>query len=115
MKKLLAASIAAAAFCSAPAIAADMPVKAPIYKAVTPPFDWTGFYAGGQVGYAWGDATFFIPGILIVPTVTAKIDPNGIFGGGHLGYNWQFGKLVAGIESDINARDIHGSNNTVTH
>jgi hypothetical protein len=29
MKKLLAAAVAAAAYCGAPALAADMPVKAP--------------------------------------------------------------------------------------
>jgi outer membrane immunogenic protein len=50
MKKILGAAIAAAALCGAPAIAADMPVKAPVYKAHEPLFDWTGFYAGGSIG-----------------------------------------------------------------
>ena len=40
MKKILLASIAVAAFCAAPALAADMPVKAPY----APVFNWTGFY-----------------------------------------------------------------------
>jgi hypothetical protein len=46
MKKILAAGIAAAAFYGAPAIASDMPVRAPIYKAAAPApvFNWTGFY-----------------------------------------------------------------------
>ena len=45
MKKILLASVAAAAFCGAPAFAADMPIKAPVYKAAPAPiFNWTGFY-----------------------------------------------------------------------
>jgi len=36
-----------------PAAAADLPVKAPPKaQANPPPFDWTGFYFGGHVGYA---------------------------------------------------------------
>ena len=37
--------------------AADMPVKAPVYEASTPPpvYNWTGFYIGGNVGYAFGN------------------------------------------------------------
>src|SRR3954471_22473616 len=35
----------------APAMAADMPLKAPVLKAV---YDWTGFYVGGAVGYGGG-------------------------------------------------------------
>ena len=31
-----------------------MPVKAP--PIVEPPFSWTGFYIGGNVGYSWGRA-----------------------------------------------------------
>jgi outer membrane immunogenic protein len=38
-------------------MAADMrmPVKAP--PVVEPPFSWSGFYLGGNVGYSWGRAT----------------------------------------------------------
>src|ERR1700682_4892050 len=34
-----------------PAAAADMPLKAPVFKAV---YNWTGFYLGGHVGYGGG-------------------------------------------------------------
>ncbi len=44
------------------------------------------------------------------PTIA---DPNfgssGGFGGGQLGYNWQRGRLVFGIEADIQASGINGS------
>jgi outer membrane immunogenic protein len=57
MKKLFLASIAMVALSAGgSALAADMPVKAPIYKAPPPVqvFSWTGFYVGANVGYSWG-------------------------------------------------------------
>jgi opacity protein-like surface antigen len=48
MRKLLLAGIAFGALI-APAIAADMPIKAPAY---VPPLAWSGFYAGLNAGYA---------------------------------------------------------------
>ena len=55
MKKLVIASLALAAF-AAPAFAADMPVKAPVYKApvIAPVYNWTGFYLGLNAGGSWG-------------------------------------------------------------
>jgi len=54
MKKLLCAGIALAALV-APAMAADMKVKAPILKApVAPEFNWSGCYLGGNAGGKWG-------------------------------------------------------------
>src|SRR5215813_8165577 len=56
MKKILLGTLAAAAVLS-PALAADLPTKAPIVKA--PPlvivFNWTGCYLGGYGGGAWGN------------------------------------------------------------
>ena len=56
MKKLL---LAGAAFCAliAPAMAADMPVTAPVYTKAPPPvsvFSRTGFYAGVNAREYWG-------------------------------------------------------------
>ena len=36
--------------------AADLPVKAPAYKAAPPiaQYNWSGFYVGANVGYGWG-------------------------------------------------------------
>ena len=36
-----------------PATAADLPLKAPVFKAV---YDWTGFYIGGHAGYGGGSS-----------------------------------------------------------
>lgn len=66
------------------ATAADMPRKAPAYYA--PAFyDWTGFYIGANAGYGWVEDS----------------GPKGFIGGGQLGYNWQTGRLVFGVEGDI--------------
>src|SRR4051812_27209500 len=53
MKKILLATVALTAL-AAQAMAADMPVKAPAYKAPPPAvFSWTGCYVGGNVGGLW--------------------------------------------------------------
>jgi hypothetical protein len=51
MKKLFAAIVAVSAFVGAPALAADMLLKAPA-AAPPPAFSWTGFYLGGFAGGA---------------------------------------------------------------
>ena len=109
MKKILVAGIAAAAFCGAPALAADMPVKAP-YAA--PVFNWTGFYVGGNGGYGWNDRD---PSVGIINNLGATAGPfpgvsaHGGFGGAQLGYNWQASSWVVGWEADIQAADISAS------
>ncbi len=57
MKKVLLAGIALA-FAAGSAMAADLPVKAPIYTKAPPVVvdPWTGFYVGANVGYSWGRA-----------------------------------------------------------
>jgi len=56
MKKLLLGTVAAAAVVVSPALAADLPTKAPILKAppVVAVFNWTGCYIGAYGGGAWG-------------------------------------------------------------
>lgn len=98
-KRLLLSGIALAAFAiAAPASAADMRTRAPIYKAAPEPlFNWTGFYIGGNGGYSWGDA--------------ANLSPSGWSGGGQVGYNWQYApNWVIGLEGDISGADISDKN-----
>jgi len=95
MKRLLLSSIAFAAIAlAAPASAADMATRGPVYKAAQAPlFNWTGFYVGGHGGYGWSDA--------------ANLNPKGWFGGGQVGYNWQYApNWVVGLEADISGGDI---------
>ena len=57
MKRILLAGLAVGLLTVGPAMAADMPVKAPIMRAPPPPvFSWTGCYLGGGGGYGMYDA-----------------------------------------------------------
>jgi outer membrane immunogenic protein len=103
---------------AAPAIAADMAVKArPMVAPMA--YSWTGFYVGGNVGYGWLRSTEQIAGAdpasvafianNTIPT-SIPLDSSGVLGGGQVGYNWQFApNWVAGIEADIAAADFRQS------
>jgi outer membrane immunogenic protein len=108
-RTLLIAALFASA--TAPALAADLPRKAPPPAPVMiPVVNWTGFYIGINGGYSWGKAgrelSFFNPltGIQIIPPVgsgsTSDSNLNGGLFGGQLGYNWQSGNWVFGFETD---------------
>jgi opacity protein-like surface antigen len=90
----IAASVGAAG-------AADLAVKAPVYKAPPPVIlsDWAGLYIGVHGGGGWADNKF---DLFPRDNVTAT----GGLGGGHVGYNWQFGSVVAGVEGDFDGADL---------
>jgi outer membrane immunogenic protein len=101
MKSVLVLGLVSFAL-SAPALAADLPVKtAPsLITTGAPLSSWTGFYVGANVGYGWGnlnDITF--AGI----SGSGDTNFNGVNGGGQAGYNWQTGVFVLGLEGDIQA------------
>jgi outer membrane immunogenic protein len=104
---LLAVTLTSVAALTA-ANAADLAVKAPVYKApVIIPFSWTGFYIGANGGGAWGttDWTYVVNG-----SGTANHNTSGGLAGGTAGYNWQFApNWVIGIEGDFDWADIKGS------
>jgi outer membrane immunogenic protein len=105
MKKILVVGIAAAAFCGAPALAADMPVKAPVYKAAPAPvFSWTGCYVGGNVGGGWGkDKWTENDG-----TNLGAPHYSGWAGGGQIGCDWQSGAWVFGVAGMLDWADLTG-------
>lgn len=93
------------------ASAADLPYR----KGELPPapalpefYAWSGFYAGGQIGYSWGsERTRFIAAN---GAATAfSYDTDALFGGGHLGFNTQIGSFVVGLEGDVEALNADGS------
>ena len=105
---LAAAAIAVGAV--APAVAADLPARAPAYTKAPPivqaAYDWSGFYIGINGGGA-----------------TSRIDWNADgFGdegshhatggtvGGQIGYRWQMSSWVFGLEAQGNWADFKGSN-----
>jgi len=81
----------------ATADAADLRIKAPAYRAPPPIalYDWTGFYIGGHVGYAWTDKNWRLASGVDLVSYTAE----GVIGGVQGGYNWQTGSWVIGVEA----------------
>lgn len=106
MKKILVAGIAAAVLCTAPAIAADMPVKAPAYQDASPVFNWTGFYIGGNGGYGWGGSRERDPATGLP---VAVIHAHGPVAGGQFGFNYQMGHVVVGIQGDLDWINVNGT------
>jgi opacity protein-like surface antigen len=95
------AALAAVVAGAGAAGAADLAVKAPVYKA--PPVilsDWSGFYIGINGGYGWGDTKFDDDSDFL------NTKPKGGLFGGHAGYNWQYGKVVTGVEIDFDGASI---------
>jgi len=105
------------------ASAADIPVRAPVYKA--PPaqvFSWTGCYAGGNAGGIFNDSSFSNApsGAFLAPATLAinplnthsyKLNDSAFVAGVQYGCQRQFGTWVVGIDSDF---DWTGINETIT-
>jgi outer membrane immunogenic protein len=126
MKRILLASVAAAAAGMAgPAVAADLAVKAPVYKAPPPVvavYNWTGFYVGGNVGGVWASdditwvsnkAVFGVAfGTVLDAAGTGRINASGVTAGGQVGFNYQVNDvLVWGAEADLNYTGLSDSRN----
>lgn len=93
LRNILLASAALVAFAGA-ASAADMPARMPV-KAVpfVQAYNWTGFYAGVNLGYGWGRAS---------DDLGLASSMNGVIGGAQIGYNWQLSNnFVFGLETDF--------------
>jgi outer membrane immunogenic protein len=110
MKKILLGTVALAALgLAAPAVAADIPAKAPMYSkapAMVALYNWTGFYIGAQVGGAWSNNHYADLG---AGTATSY-NGNGLFVGGRTGYNWQMApNWVIGFQGDLNWANINGN------
>ncbi len=107
LERLFSALIATALLGAAgSAHAADI-ARAPQPATIMQPtsiYDWRGFYAGIDGGYAWGWSRWSDP---LAGTSTAHL--GGAALGGHLGYNWQTGPVVWGLETDAAWANLNGS------
>jgi len=102
MRHVAYAAAAAAALglaISQAAVAADMPVKAPVHQAAPAAYNWSGFYVGVNAGWAGQDFDWsFNPGLPGQPHQAYSLDQDTWIGGFHFGLQWQFGQVVAGLE-----------------
>jgi outer membrane immunogenic protein len=88
VKKTLMMGVALGALLTAPALAADLPLKARPYAVSAPAFSWTGCYIGAHVG-----------GGGLHDSWTGE-HGNGALVGGQIGCNYQTGMLVVGAEAE---------------
>jgi len=112
MKNILLGAIGLVAT-AAPALAADLPVKAPpVY--VAPMYNWSGFYIGGNGGWGRSDNCWDVfpagGGVLL----DGCHDKSGGIIGGQIGYRWQLpnNHFVFGLEAQgdwANLRNSHVS------
>jgi outer membrane immunogenic protein len=122
MNRLLLAGLAFSALIM-PAVAADMPLKAP-----PPPPSWTGLYWGLNAGWI-GSSQYDITntgidtggaGIGLALAVGAiprsiPVSHSGFIGGGQIGYNWQIDpSWVWGVEADFQGTTVNGSAGAVS-
>lgn len=97
-----------------PAAGADRPAKMPLQAPESPsPFDWTGFYLGGHVGYATGTSNWVARTTAAsTPPLTGSVDlfnsydafrgTGSFFNGLQAGYNYMLpSHFVVGVEADI--------------
>ncbi len=92
-----------------PALAADMPLKAPHIQSV---FDWTGIYVGAHTGYSRGSSN----AVLSDPASTATGNSfSGMIGGVQAGYNVRLPSgMLLGVEADIAFPNYLTSNSVVS-
>jgi len=89
----MALPAAAAASISAPSVA--------VAQVVSP--TWSGAYATGSAGGAWGSSTQSDGGVTtLIPHIKGPV------AGGGFGANWQSGQWVTGLETDLSWADVKG-------
>jgi outer membrane immunogenic protein len=98
----LLAAVAAIGFASV-ASAADLPTKAPVYKAAPPQgmYNWSGLYLGLYAGGTWGNTDLIYFDTTGPIGQNNPLKPSGFIFGGLAGYNWQMDRWVLGVEGEF--------------
>jgi outer membrane immunogenic protein len=129
MKKVIGVAVLSTLI-STSAWAVDMAVKPPP-PASPPAWSWTGFYVGGNAGYAWTEGqTFPLTATQSVAPLagagpltsqfngvyplTSNLRQSGAVGGIQGGYNWQFDSWVTGVEADFDYSSATGASVTAS-
>ena len=92
---LATVAIASPALAGGPVAVEPEPTVTPVSQPVIASgMDWSGAYAGVQLGYADIDSN------------GAGLDGDGMLGGIHAGYRWDMGNFIAGAEVDWDSADV---------
>jgi outer membrane immunogenic protein len=107
MKMVLVASVLA--FLGAnQALAADLPIPAPLpgtsYVPIAAFKNWSGWYVGLNGGYASGSSDW-----TLFSASTGKFNTKGPLFGGTFGANFQYDRFVFGLEADFDWSGLKGS------
>lgn len=106
--KRIAALLGASTLLAVPAFAGGLEqpvveaevVPAPVAIVAQPSADWSGFYAGANIGY----------GKLKGDLAGAEVaDADGAIGGVQAGYRWDFGQTVLGVEAAYSGSNVEDS------
>jgi high affinity Mn2+ porin len=109
MKRVLAGLALGMLSLDGPALAADIPLKAPRLQLV---YDWTGLYFGAHAGFGRGhsDAVLSDPSI-----ATTSNSFGGPIGGLQAGYNVQLpSRIVLGFEADVSFPNYIDGNSVIS-
>jgi high affinity Mn2+ porin len=92
-----------------PALAADIPLKAPRLQ---PVYDWTGLYFGAHAGFGRGHSN----AVLSDPAIaTTSHSFGGPIGGLQAGYNVQLpSRIVLGFEADVSFPNYIDGNSVIS-
>src|SRR4249919_966099 len=109
MKKYLL-SILGLVTMAAPALAADLPLKA-APPVIIPMYNWSGFYIGGNGGWGRSDDCWDIVPLRGAVLGDGCRDKSGGVIGGQIGYRWQLpnNHFVFGLEAQGDWADLNRS------
>jgi high affinity Mn2+ porin len=93
-------------------LAAVLPTKAPPPQITPAAYDWTGFYAGGHLGYGWGRSDWTSLGNAGTVSFGQRVDTfaetGSFFAGLQAGYQYMFAnRIVVGAEADVSFPAFH--------
>jgi outer membrane immunogenic protein len=97
----LAAALLVAPYAAVEAADMKMPVYKGVPRSVVSYYNWTGLYAGFNVGYGTGTSEW--------DGIALSLKPKGMTYGVTAGYNWQAGSWVVGVEGDYNFATMKNS------
>ena len=106
MKKLWMGIVGLAALMAAPAMAADMAVKARPAPPLPVIYNWSGFYIGANGGWAQSHNCWDFVTALGAVVRNGCTDQSGGVIGGQIGYRWQANQFVFGLEAQGDWADI---------